>query len=1747
MTTARSTVPAHESLEGDRPMTRRFPLRRAGTLLLAGALLFVLAGDRGITASTDGIDPLQVLDLQVKPNVIINLDTSGSMEDTPFIANPYGGDHPRSKIWQAKQVLKAVIQDNQSKASFMFGTYRYASPAPAMGANMVLRTGTNAPNRFVYAAQSWAAGTFPNPACTVDPTTCPSPNPATVTLLPGGPSPTMETTNLFLNSLYAFQWIQNGVQPNGTTIKNNTLVFNENARPNCTILVDPGFYANGDALAANIQAKMNGCSGNLNTYAVTYGQRVLTVTALSRVGTLATATTSVPHNLLTGASVTIAGAPTANPPLWNGAKTITVTGPSTFTYAVTNGGPTTATGTMTATVGTANRFVFQGTGTTFVLQWGNAVSTLAAVLNLTANQTVSGTGLAATANDARVNLLQRTAANTLVETFDPDGPSTTLVPTLDNPSPQRKVTTYNMDAQKYWNGETVVVDASGNAVNIVPGPAANPPTVTLQLVGNPTTQGTFVWGGGQVGTGAGTCNGYSSQVPLIPCDQTSPPQYNTVSPYLDNEIPLNADGSLKGYSEATTGTGAVLTNPSAGGVIASGNTPLAQAINDVATLFASIWNSGAQNVTPIAPGTAAALPGGGIKTHLAPRERTIFILVTDGDQNCTPFTLGSATPDVSPTCTTIGAAPYSPTSMCKSDAAALGAAAAAQKLYNPDTTGNKGNGAGAGTVNADGTINGDPAGSVTTYLVAYGNGAEQNRANWIAWGGSGMKRTLSTYSANDTWTTIPSQAERNACKTCIDALMAPDPDTLKSVLEKVINQGATSGEFTAQQSLTDSIYEFAGDASSPVATYSPLDTSRYMALTPVRFVSTFSLPLFTGQIRAYTQGGPASLATANADCAYTIDSLGVIHGDACLRWSANDGLVSRVANGMTAACPVAAGAGVTVAGQCNFAKLWASADDTTINSSTAGIKRRIYTTSQNGVFGPTVAQLIAGQSPYRVSLWPPQTSSIPQAVAPANDTGQGLFDTQLGLPLDSDSPASAFPSLRTKYGACNGSNLPAACPAMTVTSGFTQAQMQRARREAREMILAFLAGAQFVPDASSYPKRASGTSGGYVTGDILYAARSQIVAESTLATPAVVSPPQEETPDGTPWGDEYLLYRDGLRPSGAGFTSGGSSVVKSGFGLRNPESYDSGYHAPVMSVLYAGTNSALHAFRAGPSVSTVITAACTPSPATRVPPMTRECGGDELWAFVPYDQLGKLASRYVDNPQKRDPHDYMIASAVRFSDVFVPNPGTASDPSATPTALTANGTSLGNVNGVWRKIMFFGRGIGGKYMTAIDVTGPGPFTDMSLTTTGPLVLWNRGNPDTANGALQGQAGATLDNTQADYNAYAKMGETWSVPALGYVGRGTHRADNSALLATATTRKPSGADFVMYMGSGYGNAGEGTTFYSLDPLTGDVITSVDVEQVAQTTYPELKRSGMAYSNALVASVVLFNPSRFVYATGGVPAPNVAAASVTRAYVGDLYGRVWKFLTAAPDIALPVADLGANQPVGTAAALLGLPPNSSPQAYVYVTTGNDNRATVSTSSPFGNFGFHDGGSDTATAVSTAVSVNGITVYPPMDVQPDDTGVIQWPVLFQPLFRGTAQPSTAYSDDTTSSTGTILGRVFFAGTRFNAPNTQYAPVVPPYPCRSSFDTILYGLAAKSGLPAYSIGAYAIFQGSRVVAVSTEASPTQSKLVKDEGLSTGGAIQPPPEMGRAPQAQVTSSVVPAAAPGAPQPTVRFGSTVCQ
>ncbi len=536
-----------------------------------------------------------------------------------------------------------------------------------------------------------------------------------------------------------------------------------------------------------------------------------------------------------------------------------------------------------------------------------------------------------------------------------------------------------------------------------------------------------------------------------------------------------------------------------------------------------------------------------------------------------------------------------------------------------------------------------------------------------------------------------------------------------------------------------------------------------------------------------------------------------------------------------------------------------------------------------------------------------------------------------------------------------------------------------------------------------------------------------------------------------------------------------------------------------------------------------------------------DCGGDELWGFVPFDQLGKLYTRVVNRPTKRDPHDYMIARGVRFADVFVPGTTNVTMGPAPADVLT--------LQGVWRKILYVPRGIGGKYMTAIDVTSPGTFKTAALSATGPIPLWSRGNPDTTDGKPAGPA----VNTAVDTAAYAAMGQTWSLPAVVYVEK----------TQNVTLRKPGGVDFVAYMGSGYGStASEGTRIYTLDALTGDVVAAPDVEPVA--TANGISRGARSapgtppvpYDNAIVANVVAFNPSNFKILTTAHP----SASKTNRVYVGDLYGRFWKVLSAFPNTVLPMADLEdgtEHQPVGTAASILGLPLDQlvpPPTPYVFVTSGNDNREP----GPFKIYGFRDDGDDTNITVAPTTVANDVTTFGPvvsLFTRVYDQGPPLNPAAPTPwaVFRGTDQPATAFTADK-------KGVVFFAGTRFNAPLSAFAPLPVPgtpstYPCRSTFDSIIYALQASSGNAAYDLNgtgddAYSIFHDSRIVGIGMQADPEPgrggSRFAADEGLRKPGSQEmPPPKPGKPPAGG--SNVRLGYRADHPMPAMKFGSTVCQ
>jgi hypothetical protein len=108
--------------------------------------------------------------------------------------------------------------------------------------------------------------------------------------------------------------------------------------------------------------------------------------------------------------------------------------------------------------------------------------------------------------------------------------------------------------------------------------------------------------------------------------------------------------------------------------------------------------------------------------------------------------------------------------------------------------------------------------------------------------------------------------------------------------------------------------------------------------------------------------------------------------------------------------------------------------------------------------------------------------------------------------------------------------------------------------------------------------------------------------------------------------------------------------------------------------------------------------------------------------------------------------------------------------------------------------------------------------------------------------------------------------------------------------------------------------------------------------------------------------------------------------------------------------------------------------------------------------------------------------------------------------------------------------------------------------YPCRSSFDSIIYALGAVTGGAAYDLNAsgddaFRIFKDERLAALKITAPPVtgQTGQAAKEVGKVGGPVEPPDPPGVPPSSTVASaSVVLKKVDGAPLPAIRFGSSVC-
>ena len=982
--------------------------------------------------------------------------------------------------------------------------------------------------------------------------------------------------------------------------------------------------------------------------------------------------------------------------------------------------------------------------------------------------------------------------------------------------------------------------------------------------------------------------------------------------------------------------------------------------------------------------------------------------------------------------------------------------------------------------------------SIETLVVALGstsNGVSVDRANIIAHAGTGQPAVANLCTPSD------------PTARCRDAFVAHtgfDIPTIQTELENAITTALDrtmwGGTYSAAQPIVASVFEL-GTGTSPTSgtPVNPMDPrTRYDNRVNILYQSTFDVPGFRGHLLAFRNDGSFQPVGNNNTKGF---------------FEAGETMFEK-----TSQAPQGLEDKIGRNGNLNefvFAELHGSATVDNIDQSPgvgALLKRRIFTSPGNGDFqtgrdpsfgaaGGYDSSSASGRNV--VALWPPNQSGLsnsatvdpPDPLVEASVRTVPSFvslDDALGIGPNS-STVLTFDDFRERFGACARSTEATNGPLPTTIDGFPAScdnignpalALATARKETRQIILAHMVGARVKRSlADGLPLRVPAGAPVDPPGTLFFEDRGWTFPDTTNSSPAVVTPPLRSTPDKHT--SEFVLFRDGRRDE----NRQGINEIDLGFGLRNPD-FDDAFPAskpalkPVMTTIYIGAQDMLHAFRAGPNCGNADPTQCA------------EQGGEELWGFAPFDLLFKQKDMIprltfadptsrgyiirgpqlpvvdpdpVNPPNDRDHHTYGIASSIRVADIFVPG-------SFTPPPVP--GTSAITFTGRWRTVLFFGRGPGGKFYSALDVTAPGPFTRNALKTNPPWIMWNQGNVEDV------------------VDPYDQMGQTWSVPAVGNL-----------------SVPPGGTEWVAWVGSGYGTglnaATEGQAFYMVDAATGNLIPGGSITTTDGQVWPTVRDIGDGTPTFIANNAIVANPAGFnKFQLDDPTLSQRSEDKVTRVYIPDLHGRIWKF----PATSNAWGNFGPTQPFGSSMALLKLPDGS--RELVFATSGNDPRVPLGQTPPFQAFGFDDKGTDPINGAATAVS----TFTEPW----------QNPTNASIKYRGTTQPTTGFATD--PNTSSTVGRVFFAGTRYIADLVGNG-------CASTFDTLLFAFGAVSGGAAYDFtsnsnvttggAGFATMMGNKTTGIQVVAG--QVIVGESGGIAAGGGLNqapgpPPPPAGGMP-----------------------------
>ena len=349
--------------------------------------------------------------------------------------------------------------------------------------------------------------------------------------------------------------------------------------------------------------------------------------------------------------------------------------------------------------------------------------------------------------------------------------------------------------------------------------------------------------------------------------------------------------------------------------------------------------------------------------------------------------------------------------------------------------------------------------------------------------------------------------------------------------------------------------------------------------------------------------------------------------------------------------------------------------------------------------------------------------------------------------------------------------------------------------------------------------------------------------------------------------------------------------------------------------------------------------------------------GVEIWAFIPYNLLPKL--RTLRDGQSVDSFDYFVDSSVKVADV--------------------------KIGGQWKTTVIVGEGAGGTFYQAFDATLEGlgdvapPDTDAVSSLLNHFAdpsrigfLWSFPRYSKFDVTL-GEYG-DLDASASD--AEKSVGQTWSDPAVGQVGSpegkytvitGSGFFPRSSELAA--NRNGASAGRALYLLDAADGAGDdGIPFDWMVPSPASDGLAEDDDNCVDESY-----GCTMFKNALQADPVATGPSDSRY--------------ISKAYVGDLDGNVWRFdidlsgtqdadgqfiprFSSAPVNLNPEADPG--QPIFASMASVAI----GTDQYLFFGTGSDLLPSRGVDTAYRLVGLLDeGGSGTITFSHDLARVDGL----------------------------------------------------------------------------------------------------------------------------------------------------------------------------